>query len=58
MTVIPDTDKEVVVKTIVDAARTGDNGNYGDGKIFISSVGEMYTISSGAKESGARGDTL
>jgi len=34
----------------VDAARTGGKGNFGDGKIFVSPVDEMVTISSGVKE--------
>jgi nitrogen regulatory protein PII 1 len=32
------------------AARTGDKGAFGDGKIFVSDVEESYTISSGTKE--------
>ncbi len=50
ITVVPDNDKDFVVKTVIKAARTGDKGAYGDGKIFISQVEEMYTISSGIKE--------
>ncbi len=52
ITVVPDADKEFVVKTVLKAARTGDKGAFGDGKIFVSSVEEVYTISSGIKESG------
>ena len=48
--VVEDNDKEFVLKTIMEAARTGSKGAFGDGKIFISPVGEMYTISSGVKE--------
>jgi nitrogen regulatory protein PII 1 len=43
-------DKEFVIKTIMESARTGAKGAFGDGKIFVSSVEEMYTISSGVKE--------
>jgi len=50
MTVVADKDKQFAVETIVEAARTGDKGNFGDGKIFVSSVREMFTISSGFKE--------
>ena len=50
MTVVSELDKDFVIKTIVDAARTGGKGNFGDGKIFVSPVDEMYTISSGVKE--------
>jgi nitrogen regulatory protein PII 1 len=32
--------------------RNGIKGAFGDGKIFISPVEEVYTISSGIKESG------
>jgi nitrogen regulatory protein PII 1 len=50
ITVVPETDRDFVVKTVIKAARTGDKGAYGDGKIFISPVEEVYTISSGIKE--------
>jgi nitrogen regulatory protein PII 1 len=49
ITVIPDNDKEFVIKTVLERAKTGE-GNYGDGKIFIFPVEEVYTISSGKKE--------
>ena len=50
MIVIPLKDKDFVVETIMDAARTGDKGQFGDGKIFVTKVEENYTISSGRKE--------
>jgi nitrogen regulatory protein PII 1 len=50
MTVVPEKDKDFVIRTIIKAARTGDKGAFGDGKIFISLVEEVYTISSGVKE--------
>jgi nitrogen regulatory protein PII 1 len=50
ITVVPDSDKDFVVETVIKAARTGDKGAYGDGKIFVSPVDEVYTISSGIKE--------
>lgn len=50
MTVIPEDDKEFVVKTVLSTAKTSEAGNFGDGKIFISPVAETYTISSGVKE--------
>jgi nitrogen regulatory protein PII 1 len=50
MTVIPEEDKEFVVKTVLGSAKSSETGNYGDGKIFISPVDEIYTISSGLKE--------
>jgi len=50
LTVVKDTDKDFVVRTIIKAARTGEKGAFGDGKIFIVPVLESYTISSGVKE--------
>ena len=50
MTVVPESDKEFVVKTVLAAAKTSEAGNFGDGKIFISPVDEIYTISSGVKD--------
>jgi nitrogen regulatory protein PII 1 len=47
---IKDADKEFVINTIIDAARTGEKGAFGDGKIFITPIIETYTISSGTKE--------
>ena len=48
--VVKDSDKDYVIETIMKAARTGDKGAFGDGKIFINPVLEAYTISSGMKE--------
>jgi len=56
LTVVKDQDKDFAIRTIVKAARTGDKGAFGDGKIFISRVEEAYTISSGIKET-ADGET-
>lgn len=50
MIVITDTDKDLAVQTIMESARTGAKGVFGDGKIFISEVDESYTISSGVKD--------
>jgi nitrogen regulatory protein PII 1 len=50
LTVVKDEDKDFVIKTIIKAARTGEKGAYGDGKIFVVPVEEVYTISSGVKE--------
>lgn len=50
MTVIPEAEKDFVVRTVLAEAKTSDKGNYGDGKIFISPVDAVYTISSGVKE--------
>jgi nitrogen regulatory protein PII 1 len=51
LTVVKNEDKDFVIKTIIKAARTGEKGAYGDGKIFVVPVEEVYTISSGMKES-------
>ena len=48
--VVDDKDKEFVIKTVMESARTGAKGAFGDGKIFVNPVEEMYTISSGVKE--------
>jgi nitrogen regulatory protein PII 1 len=50
LTVVKDSDKDFVIRTIMKAARTGDKGAFGDGKIFIVPVLESYTISSGVKQ--------
>ena len=47
---IKDEDKEFVISTIMDAARTGEKGQFGDGKIFITPILETYTVSNGVKE--------
>jgi nitrogen regulatory protein PII 1 len=48
--VVKDADKDFVIKVILQAARTGSKGAYGDGKIFVTPVEEMYTVSSGLRE--------
>ena len=50
ITVIPEKDKDFVIKTIIENAKTGNSGAFGDGKIFVSPVLEVYTVSSGVKE--------
>lgn len=40
-------DKEDLVKIIIRTAKTGEKGNFGDGRIFVSPVESAYTISSG-----------
>jgi nitrogen regulatory protein PII 1 len=52
ITVVKSRDKEFVIKTVIQAARSGDKGAFGDGKIFVSPIDEAYTISSGIKETG------
>jgi nitrogen regulatory protein PII 1 len=48
MLVIADEDKEDVIELVLRHAKTGDTGAFGDGKIFVSAVDEVYTVSSGA----------
>ncbi|MCW5206799.1 P-II family nitrogen regulator, partial [Desulfobulbus sp. F5] len=45
-----DEDKDFVIQTVMDTARTAGKGAFGDGKIFVSPVEEVYTVSSGQKE--------
>ncbi len=42
--VVKDDDVKMIVKTIMEAARTGE---IGDGKIFVSPVSEVYRIRTG-----------
>lgn len=51
MSVVSDHDKQFVIDTIMQAARSGAKGAFGDGKIFISPVEDVYTISTGVHES-------
>lgn len=50
MIVTKDEDKDFAVESIIQAARTGEKGAFGDGKIFVSPVEEAYTVSRGTKE--------
>ena len=48
--VVDDPDVDKVSKIITDTAKTGKNGTYGDGKIFVIPVERCITISSGKDE--------
>ncbi|MHB9095828.1 MAG: P-II family nitrogen regulator [Eubacteriales bacterium] len=48
--VVNDPDKDDVICVISRNAKTGEKGAFGDGKIFVTPVEEVYTISSGNKE--------
>jgi len=48
--VVNDEDKDDVISVISKVAKTGETGAFGDGKIFVTPVEEVYTISSGKKE--------
>jgi len=47
MMVVEDQEVEKVVKIITESARSGKEGRYGDGKIFLTEVEKAITISSG-----------
>jgi nitrogen regulatory protein PII 1 len=44
---IQDADKDKVIGSILETAKTGSGGPFGDGKIFVSPIEEVYTISKG-----------
>ena len=46
---VEDNDKDKIVDIILKTGKTGEKGNFGDGKIFISPVEEAYTISKGTR---------
>ena len=50
LVVVKDDEKDVLINTIVSASRTGETGAFGDGKIFVTPVEEVYTISSGLRD--------
>ena len=50
MIVVHNSEKDFAIKAIMKSARSGEKGSFGDGKIFITEVEEVYTISTGAKE--------
>lgn len=43
--VVQDEDEKKVAEIIMNTAYTGDDGNYGDGRIFVSPVTKAYTVS-------------
>jgi nitrogen regulatory protein PII 1 len=50
LVVVPDGEKEKIVQIILSAARSGSEGTFGDGKIFVSPVEETYTISKNSRD--------
>lgn len=48
--IVNDDEKNDVIDIIMETAITGENGNSGDGKIFVVPVEESYTISSSSKD--------
>lgn len=49
MLVCEDEDSDDAIRVIMDAARTGEKGNFGDGRIFVSPVDKAYTVSNGTE---------
>ncbi len=43
--VVEPKEKDEVVDIIIQAAKCGEHGNKGDGKIFVTDIDECYTIS-------------
>ena len=50
LVVVKDDEKDILISTIVSASRTGETGAFGDGKIFVTPVEQVYTISSGVRD--------
>lgn len=48
--VVNDADKDFVVDVIMKSARTSPDGAFGDGKLFVSQVDEVYTVRTGARD--------
>lgn len=48
--VVEDQEEEAALGAILQSAKTGENGAFGDGKIFVTPVSAAYTISTGKKE--------
>ena len=52
---VEDKEKDEVVDIIVNSAKSGEYGHYGDGKIFVSDIAEAYTISEETREEDCHG---
>lgn len=52
-TVVDDSKKEEVLTAIIGAARSGDEGNIGDGKIFVTPVSEVVRVRTGERDAAA-----
>ncbi len=48
-TIITDDMQETVVAAIIEAARTGDKGEIGDGKIFVTPVSDVVRVRTGER---------
>jgi nitrogen regulatory protein PII len=52
-TVVKASMKDAVIEAILDASKTGEEGQIGDGKIFISSISEVIRVRTGEKDDAA-----
>lgn len=50
LVVVNDADKDFVLDVIMKSARTSTEGAFGDGKVFVSPVEEVYTVRTGARD--------
>lgn len=50
MVACEDEEKNEIIDIIMDSSRTGEDGNSGDGRIFVVPIEESYTISSQTKD--------
>lgn len=48
-TIITDDMQETVIAAVIEAARTGDKGEIGDGKIFVTPVSEVVRVRTGER---------
>jgi nitrogen regulatory protein PII 1 len=47
---VNDEDKDFVLDVIAKTARTSPEGAFGDGKLFVSQIDEVYTVRTGARD--------
>ena len=52
-TIVTDDMQEAVIAAIIEAARTPDDGEIGDGKIFVTSVSEVVRVRTGERGAAA-----
>jgi len=52
-TVVKASMKDAVIEAILEASKTGEEGQIGDGKIFISPVSEVIRVRTGEKDQAA-----
>ena len=48
--VVEDAAKDEAVDLIIQTARTGEAGNSGDGRVFVTDIAEAYTVSQQSKD--------